>query len=133
LARLLLDLTDSALAATTARPGGGAVRLWVDRAFTIRGTGTVVTGTLPAGTVRTGQGLLLEYLDRRRVTERLPGGLHRLRLRKTGVITLVAALPLGGGEVKGPGEGEAGEQADDEVQPRTGDPSPTAISNCHQR
>ncbi|MGI8313106.1 selenocysteine-specific translation elongation factor [Saccharopolyspora hattusasensis] len=28
------------------------VRLWVDRAFTIRGAGTVVTGTLPAGTLR---------------------------------------------------------------------------------
>jgi selenocysteine-specific elongation factor len=36
-----------------------AVRLWVDRTFTIRGSGTVVTGTLPAGTVRTGQELLL--------------------------------------------------------------------------
>jgi selenocysteine-specific elongation factor len=35
------------------------VRLWVDRSFTIRGSGTVVTGTLPAGTVRPGQELLL--------------------------------------------------------------------------
>jgi selenocysteine-specific elongation factor len=35
------------------------VRLWVDRSFTIRGSGTVVTGTLPAGTVATGQELLL--------------------------------------------------------------------------
>jgi selenocysteine-specific elongation factor len=35
------------------------VRLWVDRAFTIKGSGTVVTGTLPAGTVRTGDELLL--------------------------------------------------------------------------
>ena len=34
-------------------------RLWVDRAFTIRGAGTVVTGTLPAGTLRTGQRLVL--------------------------------------------------------------------------
>ena len=38
---------------------GAPVRLWVDRSFTIRGSGTVVTGTLPAGTVRTGQELLL--------------------------------------------------------------------------
>ncbi|MDD9207948.1 SelB C-terminal domain-containing protein [Georgenia sp. 10Sc9-8] len=30
------------------------VRLWVDRRFTVRGAGTVVTGTLPAGTVRAG-------------------------------------------------------------------------------
>jgi selenocysteine-specific elongation factor len=35
------------------------VRLWVDRSFTIKGSGTVVTGTLPAGTVRVGQELLL--------------------------------------------------------------------------
>jgi selenocysteine-specific elongation factor len=35
------------------------VRLWVDRSFSIRGSGTVVTGTLPAGTVSAGQELLL--------------------------------------------------------------------------
>jgi selenocysteine-specific elongation factor len=34
------------------------VRLWVDRSFSIRGAGTVVTGTLPAGSVRTGDELL---------------------------------------------------------------------------
>lgn len=33
------------------------VRLWVDRAFTIRGSGTVVTGTLAAGTLRVGDEL----------------------------------------------------------------------------
>lgn len=35
------------------------VRLWVDRRFTITGAGTVVTGTLPAGTVRRGDVLEL--------------------------------------------------------------------------
>jgi selenocysteine-specific elongation factor len=35
------------------------VRLWVDRSFSIRGAGTVVTGTLPAGTLTSGQELLL--------------------------------------------------------------------------
>ena len=30
------------------------VRLWVDRRFTVHGTGTVVTGTLPAGSVHVG-------------------------------------------------------------------------------
>ena len=35
------------------------VRLWVDRVFTIRGAGTVVTGTLPAGTLRVGDHLQL--------------------------------------------------------------------------
>jgi selenocysteine-specific elongation factor len=36
-----------------------AVRLWVDRAFTVRGSGTVVTGTLGAGVLRTGDELRL--------------------------------------------------------------------------
>jgi selenocysteine-specific elongation factor len=42
------------------RPDPAApVRLWVDRAFTIRGTGTVVTGTLPAGRIGVDDGLWL--------------------------------------------------------------------------
>jgi selenocysteine-specific elongation factor len=36
---------------------GAPVRLWVDRSFTIRGSGTVVTGTLGAGTLATGDEL----------------------------------------------------------------------------
>jgi selenocysteine-specific elongation factor len=35
------------------------VRLWIDRAFTIRGAGTVVTGTLAAGSVAVGDRLAL--------------------------------------------------------------------------
>jgi len=35
----------------------GRVRLWVDRAFTIRGSGTVVTGTLAAGSLSVGDEL----------------------------------------------------------------------------
>lgn len=35
------------------------VRLWVDRSFTLPGVGTVVTGTLPAGTIRLGDKLEL--------------------------------------------------------------------------
>ena len=54
-----------AAALGTARPAGPApVRLWVDRSFTIRGAGTVVTGTLPAGTVRNNQELLLSPAGR---------------------------------------------------------------------
>ncbi|WP_425394047.1 SelB C-terminal domain-containing protein [Actinokineospora inagensis] len=37
----------------------GDVRLWVDRSFTVAGAGTVVTGTLQAGTLRPGDELLL--------------------------------------------------------------------------
>ena len=47
-ARALAELRAAALPA----PDPDAdVRLWVDRRFTVRGAGTVVTGTLPAGTV----------------------------------------------------------------------------------
>ncbi|HET9890442.1 MAG TPA: SelB C-terminal domain-containing protein [Mycobacterium sp.] len=42
---------------------GADVRLWVDRSFTVRGAGTVVTGTLAAGTVRVGDEL--EHAGRR--------------------------------------------------------------------
>ena len=42
---------------------GAPVRLWIDRAFTIRGAGTVVTGTLAAGTVAVGDRLALGGRD----------------------------------------------------------------------
>jgi len=45
------------------------IRLWVDRAFTIRGAGTVVTGTLAAGTLHVGDELELSP-GRRRVVVR---------------------------------------------------------------
>ena len=62
-----MDALKSALVRLTAslspRPAPGRVtapvRLWIDRSFTIRGAGTVVTGTLPAGTVSNGQELQL--------------------------------------------------------------------------
>ena len=38
---------------------GAPVRMWLDRAFSITGSGTVVTGTLPAGTISRGDELLL--------------------------------------------------------------------------
>jgi len=38
---------------------GREVRLWLDRVFAIKGSGTVVTGTLQEGTVRTGDELML--------------------------------------------------------------------------
>jgi selenocysteine-specific elongation factor len=41
------------------------VRLWVDRAFTIRGSGTVVTGTLGGGTLRAGDELELTSIGAR--------------------------------------------------------------------
>lgn len=45
-------------------PPPGPARLWVDRSFTVRGSGTVVTGTLGSGTVAVGDELLLEPAGR---------------------------------------------------------------------
>jgi selenocysteine-specific elongation factor len=59
------DLRAALATMLDALPGPDAaadVRLWVDRRFTVRGAGTVVTGTLPAGTVRRGD--LLEHAGR---------------------------------------------------------------------
>ncbi|HEY0447677.1 selenocysteine-specific translation elongation factor [Actinophytocola sp.] len=47
------------VAALPAPVTDGRVRLFVDRAFTVRGSGTVVTGTLGAGTIRHNDRLLL--------------------------------------------------------------------------
>lgn len=50
-----------------------SVRLWLDRAFTIRGSGTVVTGTLGAGELHTGDELELAAGE--------AGGARRVRVR----------------------------------------------------
>ena len=61
-----LRATLDRLVARLPRPDTQApVRLWVDRSFTIRGSGTVVTGTLGAGTLRAGDELELAGTGRR--------------------------------------------------------------------
>jgi len=50
---------DRAAAGVTSRPVAGATRLPVDRAFTLRGIGTVVTGTLWSGSIAAGDRLAL--------------------------------------------------------------------------
>jgi selenocysteine-specific elongation factor len=55
----LLDALGRLAASLPVPDPAAAVRLWVDRSFSIKGSGTVVTGTLPAGTVRRGQELLV--------------------------------------------------------------------------
>lgn len=47
------------LTAADAPDPGARVRFWVDRSFTVKGAGTVVTGTLAAGTIRPGDTLAL--------------------------------------------------------------------------
>ena len=55
----LRETLDAVLAAAPAPHPGAPVRLWIDRAFSISGAGTVVTGSLIAGTLRTGDRLEL--------------------------------------------------------------------------
>ncbi|MGH8866483.1 MAG: selenocysteine-specific translation elongation factor [Actinomycetes bacterium] len=65
------------------------VRLWVDRAFTVAGAGTVVTGTLGAGTLRTGDALVLARGDGPRLRVR---GLQTLKQQtdEVGAVARVA-------------------------------------------
>jgi selenocysteine-specific elongation factor len=56
----LMDALDRLVARIPPPDTIAPVRVWVDRAFTIKGSGTVVTGTLPAGTVRVGAELRLD-------------------------------------------------------------------------
>lgn len=53
----LRQVLDEVLAAAPAPDEQAPVRLWVDRAFSVKGAGTVVTGTLSAGTLRVGDSL----------------------------------------------------------------------------
>jgi selenocysteine-specific elongation factor len=55
----LRDALARLVAALPVPDAAAPVRLWVDRSFSIRGSGTVVTGTLPAGTITVGRELLL--------------------------------------------------------------------------
>jgi selenocysteine-specific elongation factor len=55
----LVAALEALLAGLPAPDRAAPVRLWIDRAFTIRGAGTVVTGTLAAGEVAAGDRLLL--------------------------------------------------------------------------
>lgn len=61
----LLIVLDNALADRSPRPDRGRPRLPIDRAFTMSGFGTVVTGTLTGGSLRVGQEVEIQ-----------PAGLH---------------------------------------------------------
>ncbi|PSL05920.1 selenocysteine-specific elongation factor [Haloactinopolyspora alba] len=62
----LTGALDRMLARLPAADPDAPVRLWVDRSFTVTGSGTVVTGTLAAGRIRVGDEL--ELPGRRRST-----------------------------------------------------------------
>lgn len=61
----LRDTLASLAAGIAARPAAGPVRLPIDRAFTLRGFGTVATGTLWSGTLRAEDELELHPAGRR--------------------------------------------------------------------
>ncbi len=55
----LIAALDRLVAGLPSPDPGAPVRLWVDRSFSVAGSGTVVTGTLPAGTVHQGDELVI--------------------------------------------------------------------------
>ena len=59
----LVAALETLLSGLPAPDAAAPVRLWIDRAFTIRGAGTVVTGTLAAGAVTGGDRLQLGDRD----------------------------------------------------------------------
>ncbi|MGI3781201.1 MAG: SelB C-terminal domain-containing protein, partial [Janthinobacterium lividum] len=107
----------------------GRVRLWVDRSFTIRGAGTVVTGTLGAGTLAVGDTLVL---GDREVTVR---GLQSLGADATSVAAVArVAVNLRGVDVEDVSRGDAlltprtwptTDVLDVRVRPHGGDPDST--------
>lgn len=68
------QVLDEVLAQVPAPDAQARVRVWIDRAFSVKGAGTVVTGTLAAGTLRVGDTLQLASPDGTRVVE--VRGLH---------------------------------------------------------
>nr|WP_306254951.1 selenocysteine-specific translation elongation factor [Ornithinimicrobium cryptoxanthini] len=62
----LREALDDLVTRMPAPDADAPVRLWCDRSFTISGAGTVVTGTLGAGTLRTGDHLTLLSGERSR-------------------------------------------------------------------
>jgi selenocysteine-specific elongation factor len=124
----LLDLVAALPPADLAAP----VRLWVDRSFTIRGAGTVVTGTLGAGTIGVGDRLALP--DGRIVTVR---GLQSLdEPRPTvGAVARVAVNLRGvgreevqrGDALTAPGAFVVTDTVDVRLQPIRREPATTAL------
>lgn len=68
------QVLDEVLAQVPAPDPQARVRVWIDRAFSVKGAGTVVTGTLAAGTLRVGDKLELASPDGGRAVE--VRGLH---------------------------------------------------------
>jgi selenocysteine-specific elongation factor len=95
---------DGLVAALPPADVAASVRLWVDRSFTIKGAGTVVTGTLGAGTLAVGDELVV-VPSGRRVTVRGLQSQERAHDRLAPVAR--AALNLRGVDRDSVGRGDA--------------------------
>lgn len=82
------------------------VRLWVDRRFSPRGAGTVLTGTLPGGRVRVGDTLELSTAGAERTAQRVRGlqSLSQPREEVCGVARVGVNLRGAGAERAGRGD-----------------------------
>ena len=112
------------------RPADAPVRLWIDRSFTIRGAGTVVTGTLPAGTVSNGKELVLAPAGRPVRVRGLEAlgepadavtGVARIALNLRGI---PADLPQRGMALVEPGRWTIASEIDVRITPQKADPNP---------
>ncbi len=88
------------LSAMPPRPSGNRPRLPIDRAFTVSGFGTVVTGTLLDGALHVGQELELQPGGRRVRVRGLQNHTHRAERAEPGVRTAVNLSGLERDEVK---------------------------------
>jgi selenocysteine-specific elongation factor len=112
------------------RAADAPVRLWIDRSFTIRGAGTVVTGTLPAGTVSNGKELLLAPAGRPVRVRGLEAlgepadvvtGVARVALNLRGI---PADLPRRGMALIEPGRWTITDEVDVRITPQQADQNP---------
>lgn len=71
----LMHTLDTVLAQAPVPNTTDRVRLWVDRSFSVKGSGTVITGTLTAGTLRVGD--RLQLVGRTGTKATAVRGLHR--------------------------------------------------------
>jgi selenocysteine-specific elongation factor len=98
------DALDMLVASLPVPDASAPVRLWVDRSFTIKGAGTVVTGTLGAGTIELGDELIV-VPSGRRVTVRGLQSRERAESRLEPVSR--AAVNLRGVDRESVGRGDA--------------------------
>ena len=100
----LRSALDDVLATAPPPVDRGRPRLWVDRAFTVKGAGTVVTGTLVGGAVSVGDEVTVGSTGRRARVRTIESAHHEVTRVAPGVRV---ALNLAGVELDDVGRGDA--------------------------